>query len=102
MIWSCPMSHLAVNDVINFMEKTCWNDVKAVIYQLYGIKPHSYQRKERNDQGPEIRHILRNLARLTPIMQVDVNKSMYLDSPLNIKKVNDGVFETELHQEWRQ
>ena len=43
---------LAFNDLLNFMEKTSWPEVKITLYELFGIKDHSYQGRERNFQGP--------------------------------------------------
>ena len=69
---------LAVNDLLNRCEQTCWPDVKRVLLELFGIKPHSYQGRERNYTGPDIRIIFRDIHKLIPIMRDDPSMSKYL------------------------
>ena len=76
----CPL-HLGVlftNDPLNHLERT-WPEVKPVLKDLFGIQPHSYQGKERNFQGPEIRKVLAGLHKLYPLMRADPIRSLYLD-----------------------
>ena len=60
---------LAVNDLLNRCEQTCWPDVKRALLELFGIKPHSYQGRERNYTGPDIRIIFGDIHKLIPIMR---------------------------------
>ena len=56
--------YLAVNDIINHCEKTCWEDLKAVLYRVSGVQVHEYQGKVGNYEGPSIRKILKKLGAL--------------------------------------
>lgn len=92
--------YLATNDVFNHMEKHCWREVKAVLKELFGIEPHSYQGKERNYQGPEIRRVMAGLHKLFPLMKEDPNKKLYFDVLLLMKKLANQLFSLDLHPEW--
>ena len=76
---------VALNDVLNYMEKTCWKDIKQVILDVFKIKAHSYQGKERKYQGPDLRLILRTVHKLVPLMREDPVKSLYLDTILKFR-----------------
>ena len=93
---------LALNDVFNYMEKTCWKEIKEVIQEVFKVKAHSYQGKERNYQGPDLRLILRTVHKLVPLMREDPVKSLYLDTILNFRKINSSVFGVELLPSWRE
>ena len=69
------------------LEATCWPDLKTCLYQLYGIKPHNYQGKDRNFQGPQIRKLFRGVDKLMPLMMEDPRK-LYLDALVQMAKVN--------------
>ena len=92
---------LAANDLLLHLEATCWPDLKTCLFQLYGIKPHNYQGKDRNFQGPQIRKLFRGVDKLMPLMTEDPRK-LYLDALVQMAKVNSGVFGLELHLEWRE
>ena len=92
---------LAANDPINHMESGPWPEIKAVLYDLYGIRAHSYQGKERNFQGPQIRKVLVNLDLLVPLMRDDPIKSLYLDLFFKIKQFNEGIFGLQLDPNWK-
>ena len=59
-----PSLHLflAVNDLVNFLESS-WPEIKEV---LFGVEPHSYQGRDRNYNGPEIRLILGGDSKVDP------------------------------------
>ena len=101
----CPPSSLhlflALNDPINHLERQ-WPDFKMVLLQLFGIKAHSYQGKERNYQGPELRKMLSGIHKLYPQMRADPVRKLFLDVFIMMKKVNDGIFDLYLDPEWEQ
>ena len=92
---------LATNDLINHLERASWPEIKAVLYDLFGIKAHSYQGKERNYQGPQIRKMLANLEQLVPLVQGDPIRCLYLDVFFKIKQFNQGLFGLKLDPNWR-
>ena len=93
---------LAANDLINHLEKDSWKDVKQVLKDLFGIEAHSYQGKERNFQGPEIRRMLAGIHKLFPLMRTDPIRKLYLDVMVLMKKVAHEVFSLDLHPKWKE
>ena len=98
----CPL-HLGVlftNDPLNHLEKT-WPEIKPLLKDLFGIQPHSYQGKDRNFQGPEIRKMLAGLHKLYPLMRPDPIKSLYLDVFIALRNLNSAIFGVKLQPNWR-
>ena len=93
---------LATNDLLNHLERNHWPELKGVLLNLYGIEAHSYQGKERNFQGPELRKMLSGLHKLMPLMRDDPMKSLYLEVFIQLKRVNEAIFGLELGPSWRQ
>ena len=93
---------LATNDLINHLEKGTWPEIKAVFYDLFGIQAHSYQGKERNYQGPQIRKMLANLNLLVPLMGDDPIRILYLDVFFKIKQFNESIFGLQLGAKWEE
>ena len=100
----CPLhiGLLFANDPLNHLERGCWPEVKAVLKDLFGIQPHSYQGFERNYQGPEIRKVLNGLHKLYPLMRPDPIKSLYLDVFIQLRNVNTAIFGLQLQPNWKQ
>ena len=99
----CPL-HLGVlftNDPLNHLEKT-WPEIKPVLKELFGIQPHSYQGKERNFAGPEIRKMLAGLHKLYPLMRADPIRSLYLDVFIGIRNVKSALLGVKLQPNWRE
>ena len=97
-----PALHLflATNDLINHLQRV-WPEIKAVLYDLFGIQAHNYQGKARNYQGPQIRKMLAELELLAPLMQDDPIRSLYLDVLFKIRQFNQGIFGLKLDSNWR-
>lgn len=93
--------YLAVNDIINHCEKTCWEDLKIVLYRVAGVQVHEYQGKVGNYEGPSIRKIFKKLEVLE-IYKEDSDKEMYLDTLMAFKTVSESVFGKQLHPKWRE
>ena len=93
---------LATSDLINHIESGPWPEIKAVLFDLFGIQAHSYQGKERNYQGPQLRKMLANLNMLVPLMRDEPIKSSYLDVFFKIKQVSQAVFGIQLDPNWRE
>ena len=100
----CPLhiGLLYTNDPINHLERGCFPEIKAVLKDLFGIQPHSYQGFERNYQGPEIRKILAGLHKLYPLMRADPTKSLYLDVFIQIRNFNTAICGLRLDPNWKQ
>ena len=92
--------YLAVNDIINHCEKTCWEDLKTVLYRVAGVQVHEYQGKVGNYEGPSIRKILKRLGDLENYME-DADKKLYLEALMAFKTVSESVFGKQLHPQWR-
>ena len=84
------------------MTKGTWPEIKAVFYDLFGIQANSYQGKERNYQGPQIRKMLANLNLLVPLMRDDPIKILYLEVFFKIKQFNESIFGLQLHTKWEE
>ena len=93
---------LATNDCFNHLQRNHWPDFKVVLLNLYGIQAHSYQGKEQNYQGPEIRKVLSGLHKLMPLMRDDPIRRLYLEVLLETSRVNEAIFGLELNPSWRQ
>ena len=93
--------YLATNDLFNHMEKHCW-ELKPVLKDFFVIErlPHSYQGKERNYQGPDIRQVMAGLNKQFPLMKEDPTKKLYFDVLLLIKMLANQLFSLDLHPEW--
>ena len=83
------------------MEQTCYPNIKATLKDLFGIEAHSYQGRERNYQGPQLRKILAGLDKLVPSMQGHP-RNLYLAAMVAMSKVNKGVFGLVLDPAWRE
>ena len=59
---------LSLNEVINYLERTQWPEVKKVLQDVAGVQFHIYMGKIGNYEGPSIHKILRNLDKLQPLM----------------------------------
>ena len=99
-----PALHLflATSDLINHLERGAWPEIKAVLFDLLGIQAHSYQGKERNFQGPQLRKLLANLNILVPLMRDDPIRSLYLEVLFKIKQVSQAIFGIQLDPNWRE
>ena len=101
---SPPSLHLFLgnNELFNHMESTCYPDIKADLKEFFGIVAHSYQGRERNYQGPELRQVFRGLHKLIPRMQDHPIRKLYLEVLISMRKVNEGIFGMVLDPGWRE
>ena len=68
-----------MTDIINHCEKTCWEDLKTVLYRVAGVQVHEYQGNVGNYEGPSIRKILKRLGDLENYLE-DADKKLYLEA----------------------
>ena len=94
---------LSLNEILNFVEKTAWPEVKQVLKDVVGVDFHIYQGKVGNYEGPGLRKILRNLNKLEPYLLGGSLKRLYHVTFLAFKDVAESVFcEGDLHPAWRE
>ena len=74
--------------------------MKDVLYDLFGIKAHSYQGWESNYLAPDIRKVLRDIHKLVPMMHDDSARAVYMDVLLALRKVNNRIFGLQLDPNW--
>ena len=84
---------LSLNEVINYLEKTQWPEVKKVLRDVAGVQFHTYMGKIGNYEGPSIHKILRNLDKLQPLMNGS-NMQPYLTIIQAFRKVAEAIFST--------
>ena len=60
--------YLSLNEVLNYCEKNCWPELKAVLQTVSGAKVHVYMGKIGNYEGPNIRKIFQKLDTLKRYM----------------------------------
>ena len=92
---------LSFNEIINFMEKTVWPEIKVTLENVAGVQVHLYMGKIGNYQGPEIHKIFRNLEKLQAHMESD-NLVMYYNTFCAFKDVAHSLFGLVLQSDWRE
>ena len=92
--------YLSLNEVLNYCEKNCLPELKAVLLTVSGAKVHVYMGKIGNYEGPNIRKIFQKLETLKRYM-TNV-KELYHNVLVPFKQVSESVFLTELHPSWRE
>ena len=93
---------LSLNEVINYLEKTQWPEVKKVLQDVAGVQFHTYMGKIGNYEGPSIHKILRNLDKLQPLMNGSKIQP-YFTTFKAFKEVAEAIFSTnEIPSDWRR
>ena len=93
---------LSLNEVINFLERTQWPELKQVIQDHLGVKFHVYMGKVGNYEGPCLNKILNNLEKLRPFM-LDANLLSFYEAFVAFKAVAKAVFTSnQLACNWRE
>ena len=83
---------LSFNEILNFLEKNCWEEAKEVMQEVLGIRFHVYQGKVGNLEGPSISKILHNLEKLEPYMLGGSNLRLLYVTFLAFKDVASTAF----------
>ena len=92
---------LSWNEIVNFLEKTDWPEIKMVLRHELGVKNHVYQGKVGNYEGPSIHKVLRNLHKLEPYMPEGSKLHLYYNTFVAFKDVAGSLLSTELSPQWR-
>ena len=94
---------LSWNEIVNFLEKTLWPDIKMVLKNVMGIQFHVYMGKVGNYEGPSIHKVFRYLHKLEPYMLGGSNMRLYYATFVAFKDVSHYVFSQDnLHPDWRE
>ena len=60
--------YLSFNEILNFLEKTLWPELKHVLRTVTGAQVHVYHGKLGNYEGPNLHKIFCHLSLLEPHM----------------------------------
>ena len=94
---------LSVNEIINFLQKTMWPEVKEVLRDVVGVQYHVYMGKVGNYEGPSINKIFRNLEKLEPFMLGGSTMRPFYATLLAFKGMASAVLGAkELPVDWRE
>ena len=93
---------LSLNEVINFLERAQWPEMKQVIQDQLGVKFHVYLGKVGNYEDPCLNKILNNLEKLRPFMTSE-NLLPFYEAFVAFKAVAKAVFSSnKLTCNWRE
>ena len=94
---------LSLNEIINFLEKTLWPEVKNVLKNVIGVEFHVYMGKVGNYEGPSLNKLLRNLDMLEPYMLGGSTMRLFFVTFKAFSDVAKAVFtQGMLENDWRE
>ena len=95
--------YLSYNELINFLQKTMWPEVKEVLRDRLGVQCHVYQGKVGNYEGPSIHKILNNLETLEQYMLGGSTMRPFYATFIAFKAVASAVLSAkQLPVDWRE
>ena len=94
---------LGANEIINFMEKTMWPEVKQVLADELGVQYHEYMGKIGNYEGPSLHKMFRNMDKLEPYMLGGSTRRSFYTTLLAFGDVAGAVLGSkQLPVDWRE
>ena len=92
-----------MNEIIHFLEKTHWPEVKDVLRTVTGAQVHVYQGRIGNYEGQSITKILKHLSVLEPHMPEGSLRRPYFEAFQLFKVASQAVLTTgDLQPGWRE